>query len=477
MKPKAHNITVVFSDGAAPAQVFEKESIRVGRLEECEIVLDHKSVSRIHATIVFRDSKYFLINVSTSNILTLNGRQLGSQKSDVLADGDTIQIGPFAIVVSRSGNSITLTVQRPITGRIAERLANLQPEEAPATEAGAPKAAGVLSVFWGKRTRGDKDDWASILRPTEKPRPGKAVFNWKPTQDLRRPWPIGFFVLPFVLLAALGLFAYSRYPAVYALKPLSNPHSSIVDSSLIANASSGSSCTTCHTPNAPIETSCNECHRAKQFYISNTKAHEEAGITCTVCHREHQGPDFDLTASAIRSCAGCHNDSNTKLYNGKGVRTPHEGSYGYPVVDGVWKWRGVHVEIANAIPEISSSATGDKDDQARLSRQFHTVHLGRLKAPASLRSDQRGYVGCTTCHKSQDPVDRVTPRQTCAACHTTQPDAVDRDTRFGSSAANCISCHTQHPYSANRWREFLSDDAFERRKESVTDQIKRLSEQ
>jgi hypothetical protein len=34
-----------------------------------------------------------------------------------------------------------------------------------------------------------------------------------------------------------------------------------------------------------------------------------------------------------------------------------------------------------AVPEIGSSATGDPDEQAKLSRQFHTIHVGRLKAP------------------------------------------------------------------------------------------------
>jgi hypothetical protein len=32
-------------------------------------------------------------------------------------------------------------------------------------------------------------------------------------------------------------------------------------------------------------------------------------------------------------------------------------------VDGEWKWNGVYREVADAIPEINSSATGDKDEQ------------------------------------------------------------------------------------------------------------------
>src|SRR5439155_25641297 len=136
--------------------------------------------------------------------------------------------------------------------------------------------------------------------------------------------------------------------------------------------------------------SCIRCHQAGEFHPSNTKSHEQAGITCTVCHKEHQGADFQITATAIQSCAQCHNDNNPKTYNGKGVHTAHGGSYGYPVVDGVWKWKGLFREDAEAIPEINNAATGDKDEQANLSRQFHTIHVYRHKAPEGMKGDKRG---------------------------------------------------------------------------------------
>ena len=79
-----------------------------------------------------------------------------------------------------------------------------------------------------------------------------------------------------------------------------------------------------------------------------------------------------------QACAECHNDNNKQLYNGKSVRTAHGGSYGYPIENGVWKWQGVYREVADAIPEINFSATGDKDEQAKLSRHFHTIHVARL---------------------------------------------------------------------------------------------------
>ncbi len=467
MKLDFRKFAISFADGSVPPRDLDDESIRIGRLVSCDIRLDHKAVSRIHAGINFADGNFTLVNLSTANPLSLNGRILPSEKSDVLADGDTIQIGPFAIEVERIQDTLLLTVQRAV-------VADVKPTDKKASEKPDDDEGGVLDVFWEKRTR-EKEDWGTRLRPTATPIPGKAMFNWRPTGDLRRPWQIGLFVWAFLIVGAVAAFAYFRYPQVYEPKALSNPHSSKIDGSPIAASANGNSCTTCHTVNQPVENACIQCHTAEQFHASNTKSHQEAGITCTVCHKEHQGSDYQLTASAITACAICHNDTNSKTYNGKTVRTAHGGSYGYPVTGGVWKWKGVYREVADAIPEINSTATADKDEQAKLSRQFHSVHLARLKVPEGLKGDKFGLVSCSTCHASfGQNLDRVTPRQTCAVCHTNTLGDEKRDARFAGSQVNCISCHVQHAYSGTRWNEFLSDEALKRRNDAVAAQIEKL---
>ncbi len=450
----------------------QKDRILLGRLETCDVVLDHGTVSRIHAAInLTPDSRYAIVNLSTAAPLTLNGRLLGSQEHDVLAAGDIIQIGPFAIGVVSAGASISLVI-RETTSDTMSSIA-VDAADAPGVPVSRPSVDDVLKVFWEKRTR-EKEDWGSRLRPAEKPRPGKAMFNWTPTGDLKRPWRIGLFIWAFLVVGAIGALAFFKFPNTYAPNALSTAHAWDIRNSTVAVASNANSCTTCHTPNEPIENSCVRCHQANEFHASNTAAHEKAGITCIACHKEHQGADYDLTAAAIRSCADCHNDTNHETYNGTAVRTAHGGSYGYPAENGTWKWKGVYPEVAMTIPEIGNSATGDKDEQSKLSRQFHTIHVARLRAPEGVRSDSRGLVTCSSCHQSFDPIDRTTPRQTCAACHTKPSGAGSRDARFGADTANCISCHVQHPYSSERWSEFLTEDAAERRRVAVVNKIKEL---
>ena len=459
--------------GTSEVRTFSQERILLGRLETCDVVLDDPTVSRIHAGITFYESRYVLANLTTLNVLTLNGRVLNAKESDILTDGDTIQIGPFAILVGGVDDKISLDVQYAVATPTVPRDAEVS---TPPDSVSQPSVDDVVKVFWDKRTR-EKEDWGSRLRPTEKPRPGKAMFNWRPTADLRRPWRIGLFIWAILIVGAIGAVGFFKYPTAYEPQPLASAHATNFETTGVASASNGNSCTTCHTPNEPMENSCIRCHQGSEFHSSNTRAHEDAGITCTVCHQEHRGADADLSAQAIRSCAECHNDNNKTTYNGHAVRTAHEGSYGYPADGGVWKWKGVYREVAAAIPEIGNSATGDPDEQAKLSRQFHTIHVARLKAPPGVAGDSQGLVTCSSCHKSFDPVDRVTPRQTCAACHTSSETAASQDPRFVKGSVNCISCHVQHPFSTGRWNEFLTEDAAQRRRDAVVARIKELGPQ
>ena len=448
-------------EGVEGTIILDKDAIFIGRMRLCDIRLDHRSVSRIHAGINFLDSEFFLINLSSTNLMTLNGRLLAPKKTDVLSDGDIIQIGPFVISAQIADDELTLSIHRQF---ISERQANNRAHPHAAGDI-APERASVLKVFWEKRTR-EKEDWGTLLRPAEKPQPGKSMVNWKPTGDLRRSWRAGMFVWPFVIIGAIGFITFFRYPQAFAEKPLADPHAAEIENSAIAATSNGNSCTTCHAANEPIENACIRCHQAEQFHASNTLAHQEAAVTCVVCHREHQGAEFEMKPAAVKACAECHNDNNAETYNGKKVRTPHGGSFGYPVRDGRWAWEGLHSEIADTIPAAQASATKDESEQRRRSREFHVIHVGRLIAPAGMKADPNGRVSCSSCHDSFDPVDVETPRQTCAACHSAETEG----------RVNCVSCHVQHPFSENRWSEFLGDEAIAHRRSILRTQIRRLND-
>ena len=128
MSEKKGKFTISYADLLIDTKSVERDSIYIGRLDTCDVFLDHKTVSRIHVGINFQDKNYNLVNLSTSNVLTLNGRRLKSKQSDVMADGDTIQIGPFTIRVARLGDELLLVVEEQIADR---------------TPQGAPKSSAI----------------------------------------------------------------------------------------------------------------------------------------------------------------------------------------------------------------------------------------------------------------------------------------------------------------------------------------------
>ncbi len=475
MKLQNGKFTIAYVDNSAAPVTVEKDALVLGRLQSCDVVLNHRAVSRVHAGINRVEAEYFLINLSTSNSLTLNGKLLDSEEADVLADGDIIQIGPFTITVARHENELKLTVFHQFTADIANSTRKLPPLSQIIAERSNAEVADVLKVFWEKRSR-DKDDWGTRLRPIGKPQPGKALINWKPTKDLQRPWRFGLFVWAFLIFGGLAVFAFYEFPQTYVSKPLSSPHVKSIDSHAIANRANENSCLSCHMTNEPMENACIKCHQAEQFHPSNTLAHEQAGITCTVCHLEHQGENYQPRIAAIQGCAQCHNDNNKQLYNGKAVSTAHNGTFGFPAKNGEWIWDGLYTELAEAMPTVNTLKVREESKQMQRSRQFHAMHLYRLTPAEGMATDKSNRVSCSSCHKSFNPIDRETPYQTCGKCHNGFTDYKTGEILLKPDEANCLSCHVQHPYEYNRWSDFLTEEAREVRKRVIDVQINRMNE-
>ena len=64
----------------------------------------------------------------------------------------------------------------------------------------------------------------SPLFPRSQRRAGKAQFNWTPTSDLARRWPVSFFIWGAVVVGALSVAAAYWYANAYAPAPLSRSH-------------------------------------------------------------------------------------------------------------------------------------------------------------------------------------------------------------------------------------------------------------
>lgn len=483
MENPSPTFIITREDQVVDPVTFALQALRVGRQIDCEILLNHPTVSRLHAGINVIDGRFYLINLSQSHPVTLNGRLVEFNEPEALADGDVAQLGSFHLHMSRAGESLNIHVRFEVATNVAETVEQAAQEEQPLAPESAvsapPKVADALKEFWDKRTR-DKAARPSPLHPRQPARPGKAQFNWKPTRDLLRPWPFSIFIWAIVLIAVISVAAAFWYTQAFSPAPVSQPHaqSALVHQTprtAIANKTNANSCTTCHTVKGSMEASCASCHQTTAFdaVLTGIPAHTEAGIGCNSCHAEHQGADFRPAEAALKMCATCHTNDNQNLYRGRRVLTPHGGTVGYPVINGKWEWQGLSDAAWRQRPDAESEAlkrarvrnAGETDDDWR-SRQFHALHLNRVRVEnVGLKDGNKtGDLSCSNCHKSFAPIDLKTPQTTCASCHNGnhgQVASVGQRPLLADDAPNCSSCHIQHIKTPGHWNPRLLSPASE----------------
>jgi FHA domain-containing protein len=408
------------------------DGLLIGRLPHCELLLNHPSVSRVQAGIKQVEGNYYIFALRPKNPVILNGKPV--ETNEALAAGDIIQVGPFHLQIDSTDD-----VSDPglTTGSLDE------PAEAKAKK---PRAAPIaatkaLDNFWDKRIRDvGKMMRPSPLYPKTGRRSGKAQYNWTPTTDLLSRWPVAFFTWALLVVGLVSGAAAYWYTSAFAPAPISKAHTltqfSLVPA--IATTPNSGSCTNCHSLSGSMDQRCAACHRTDAFTATTIKPHEAAGVGCVDCHAEHRGAEFSATAGALASCTQCHTDSNQKVYNGRKVGTPHGGTFGYPVVNGEWSAKSINDEEW-ALRKLSVVRLPSDTDQKWRSNQFHALHDQRVKIAPGMKGNDEGRLSCSSCHNSFQPIDRVTPRTTCAACHV------------NDGKPNCTSCHVQHILDARRW--------------------------
>jgi hypothetical protein len=426
------------------------EGLLIGRLLRCEVLLNHPSVSRVQAGIKQIDDNYYLFALRPKNPVILNGKPV--EENEALAAGDIIEVGPYQLQIDTTDEALVIRVEVGIGTKPSEidvsdpglSTDNLvAPDEGKAKK---PRAAPVpsnkaLDVFWDKRIRdAGKMARPSPLYPKGGRRSGKTQYNWMPTSDLMSRWPTAFFTWALLIVGLVSVAAAYGYTSAFTPGPVSKAHTAtqFALTPAIATKPNAGSCTSCHSLTGKMEQRCAACHHTDAFVATTIKPHTAAGIGCVDCHAEHKGTEFSAKQGALDSCTACHNDSNRSVFNGRKVGTPHGGTFGYPVVDGKWSAKSINDEEWDLRKLGTTRQPTDTDDKWR-SNQFHALHDQRVKLVPGLKGNSEGRLSCSSCHTSFEPLDRTTPRTTCAACHVKD------------GKPNCTSCHVQHILDERRW--------------------------
>jgi pSer/pThr/pTyr-binding forkhead associated (FHA) protein len=445
------------------------DGLLIGRLQECELLLNHPSVSRAQAGIKLVNGSYFLFGLRPANPVKLNGKAV--DENEALAPGDLLEIGPFLLEIDLTDDALVIKVSLQI-GTVVETtsesgpkldtttkldLAQLPGEKKTAKTRAAPLPGDkALDIFWDKRIReAGKMVRPSPLFPRSQRRAGKAAFNWTPTTDLKSHWPASFFLWGAIVVGLVSVAAAYWYASAYAPAPVARAHarSELSIFPPIAVKANANSCTSCHSFSGSMEANCSQCHDAQAFVATVIQPHATAGVGCVSCHAEHQGTEFKPAEAALLTCTECHNDANKNSYNGRKVSTPHGGTFGYPVVNGKWNWKGLN-DSEWALKQIAVARLPSDTDENWRSKQFHALHVQRVRA-GGLAGNPEGELSCSSCHKSSNPIDRETPRTTCGTCHNGRLELGTNRVIIAKDKPNCTSCHVQHVRDKRHWNPAL----------------------
>lgn len=480
-----NKFVIIRKDLSLDPALVESEGLTIGRLTGNDLVLNHPTVSRTHAGIKELNGDYWVFNLSGANGTLLNGELVDQTP---LADGDVVQIGPFFLYPRYVADGLMIEVEMTVkplpveatnagTGLLQAPdqsqtvridpgiLAQLQ--RAKNTPKGTRRLSGTgmltgmlkqvdaqaLKVFWDKRKReAGKMATDSPLKPRQQRRLGKAQFNWMPTRDLQSSWPRSLFVWSILIVAVLSVTSIFVFKDAFSPGALSLAHArkNLAISPAIALNANSASCTTCHSVKASLNQNCASCHTTQAFHSEVSDQHMKAGLTCVACHSEHLGRDFRPALVANLACVGCHHDGSGYFspLTGRELRSPHGGTFGYPVTDGRWTWSGITQQSEWTRKELPGLTS-----QFSVKEQFHLVHVaGR----------QQGRSNCTDCHTAgfEGSALKQGVRESCAGCHGVDtaaageqneyalPFFADKGKRMMSSMQAggplCVSCHSQH---------------------------------
>lgn len=192
-------------------------------------------------------------------------------------------------------------------------------------------------------------------------------------------------------------------------------------------------CTQCHTPFAGIaEANCLACHTIidEQIAMSDGLHGNLTNTTCTLCHSEHQGGDFNLVADALITFEPSHHAAFFALDGAHAAVACADCHTGAHYIDTPTDCVNCHAE-----PDIHAGLFGTT---------CTNCHTTVGWQPATLTNhtfiiDHGGLTDlpCQACH-----ADTYTA-YSCATCHEPSLMADEHDNIVSTSAelAACATCH------------------------------------
>src|SRR4051812_20541001 len=95
--------SVIISEkgGAERRETFDRAEINIGRVQGNDLVLPKGNVSKRHARVLYRDGRFIVTDLKSTNGTYVNGRKI--PQATIVREGDKIYVGDFVLRIEAVG--------------------------------------------------------------------------------------------------------------------------------------------------------------------------------------------------------------------------------------------------------------------------------------------------------------------------------------------------------------------------------------
>src|SRR5262245_16294136 len=144
------SIIISEKGGAERRETYDRTEINVGRVQGNDLMLPKGNVSKRHARLLYRDGRFIVTDLKSTNGTYVNGRKIA--QATIVREGDKIYIGDFVLRIELSGDGSSQASQPGVPAPGMQQQDGVgaheepsPPEEAPAPPAGfSPRPSGQM---------------------------------------------------------------------------------------------------------------------------------------------------------------------------------------------------------------------------------------------------------------------------------------------------------------------------------------------
>src|SRR6187549_4198174 len=95
------SIIITEKGGTERRESYDRTEINVGRVQGNDLMLPKGNVSKRHARLLYRDGRFIVTDLKSTNGTYVNGRKIA--QATIVREGDKIYIGDFVLRIETSG--------------------------------------------------------------------------------------------------------------------------------------------------------------------------------------------------------------------------------------------------------------------------------------------------------------------------------------------------------------------------------------